>query len=99
MEARSRYPEAFKQQAVAFYLSVRDYRSAREMAAELGVHFNTLYRWVRKASEQDADPAALDAATRSELRRLRKENAILKEELEISKKAAAFFAREHGRRR
>lgn len=99
MEPRPRYPEAFKEQAVAFYLSVRDYKSVREVAAELGIHFNTLYRWVRRATEEDSGPAAVGEGARAELSRLRKENAILKEELEISKKAAAFFAREHGRQR
>ena len=64
-------------------------------ARELGVHEATLHGWVRrycpgkKASvpEIDNDPAA-------ELKKLRKENIRLKQERDILKKAAAYFASE-----
>lgn len=91
-----RYPPEFREQAVEFYLSVADYRSMKEVAQELGIHVNNLRRWIKAVDEsQAATPVA--PAERAELLRLRKENRILKEELEISKKAAAFFARERSR--
>ncbi len=91
-----RYPQGFRDQAVEFYLSVADYRTMKEVAQELGIHVNNLRRWVKAVEQTDA-ATPTSAAERAELLRLRKENRILKEELEISKKAAAFFARERSR--
>jgi transposase len=48
----------------------------------------------RKAKERDADPGALNADEASELKRLRKENAQQREDMEILRKAAAYFAKE-----
>lgn len=91
-----RYPPEFREQAVEFYLSVADYRTMDDVAGELGIHVNNLRRWVN-AVEKAAPETQVSSAERAELLRLRKENRILKEELEISKKAAAFFARERSR--
>jgi transposase len=67
------------------------------MARELGRTAETLRLWLKQAD--------LDAGRRSdgmtteeaeELRRLRRENRVLREEREILLKAAAFFAKETG---
>ena len=47
-----------------------------------------------EAKARAEDPNALSESQLAELKRLRKENAVLKEEKEILKKAAAYFARE-----
>lgn len=57
-------------------------------------------RWVQKANAAKAPDAKTDSgeltgSERDELARLRKENARLKMEREILKKAAAFFASEN----
>ena len=90
-----RYSEDFKAQAVELYLSLADIRSLGDVAAELGIHRNVLRRWVRKAESGDNGPVG--EAERAELMRLRKENRVLKEELDILKKATAFFARDRSR--
>ena len=86
-----RYTLAFRREAVKFYLSVRELRTVQEVADELGIHVNNLKRWVRALSPEGEAPSMTDAE-RAELTRLRKENRILKEEMEILKKADAFFA-------
>ena len=49
--------------------------------------------WVKEIDAAD-EPGALDANERAELARLRKENADLRMDREILRKAAAYFARE-----
>ncbi|WP_153183300.1 transposase [Streptomyces sp. E5N91] len=70
-----------------------------DIARSLGIHLETLRNWARedKARTQDADgggDAGLSPAEKEELKRLRRENARLKEDNEILRKAAAYFARE-----
>jgi transposase len=50
-------------------------------------------RWLEQAEAASA-PGALSIEERSELKRLRRENRVLRTEREILKKAAAFFAKE-----
>jgi transposase len=56
-----------------------------------------LWNWVkadREANERAADPNALSESERDELKRLRKRTAQQEIDLEILRKAAAYFARE-----
>lgn len=65
-----------------------------EVARELGVKYQTLYNRVHKARGSEGVRAAQEPESLSdENKRLRRENERLAEELEIAKKAAAFFAR------
>jgi len=74
-------------------------RPASEIARELGIRRNRLYKWKEQLS-QKGDEAFTRKQGRprkgeqSDLTTLRQENARLKEENEILKKAAAYFARE-----
>lgn len=68
-----------------------------EVARSLSIAEGTLWNWVkaaRDAEARDADPDALSESERDELRRLRKENAELRTDREILRRAAAYFARE-----
>ena len=67
--------------------------SQAQVARDLGVSKNTLYSWVRQYhQEPKAVKAVNDEHVFDELKRLRKENARLREERDILKKAAAYFA-------
>ena len=80
---RRRYSPEFKAQAVEL---VGLGKPVLEVAQELGFGANLLYRWVSQASP----PAPLGSAA-EELRRLRRENAKLKIENDILKKAAVIL--------
>ncbi len=66
------------------------------IARDLGICENSIRRWVKQADIDDGKgPAgALTTEELEELRRLRKENRVLKMERDFLKKATAFFAKE-----
>jgi transposase len=93
-KSRRRYPLEFRQQMVEL---VRAGRSASELAREFEPTEQAIRNWVRQADrDQGRRRDGLTTADRTELQRLRRENATLREEREILKKAAAWFARETG---
>ena len=65
-----------------------------EAATSLGVDAHNIRDWLQKLSGEQGMAPMGEGAVAAELRRLRKENARLRMEREILKKAAAFFAKE-----
>ena len=74
-------------------------RTQREIAEDLGVGLSTLRRWLgkRREREMEAPPPDRQEDLTAELKRLRRENEILRQEREILKRAATFFAKEGSR--
>ncbi len=86
------YPPEFRREAVALYR--RSGRPLTEVASDLGVSTETLRIWTRQVAVDAGEREGLSTEEREELRRLRREVRVLREEREILKKAAAFFAKE-----
>jgi transposase-like protein len=87
------YPKEFKQGAID--LARRGDRPIAEVARELGIADSCLRNWLKQdqLDRRERDDG-LTSAEREELRRLRREVSRLKQEKEILRKAAAFFARD-----
>jgi transposase len=90
------YTKEFKEEAVRLMASSN--RPAAETAMELGIRRNQLYKW-KEQMENKGDKAFSGRGRpkkedQSEMTSLRRENERLKEENEILKKAAAYFAKE-----
>lgn len=73
-------------------------QSQTQIARELGISVSALQTWKRQFKSEEADAGPSPSASKNDLeeenRRLRRENASLREDREILKKAAAFFAKE-----
>jgi transposase len=95
-KAYQTYPEAFKLEALR--LLAESDRPASDIARELGIRRNQLYKWKEQMSQKGKVASAKRGRPKkedqSELASLRQDNKRLKEENEILKKAAAYFARE-----
>jgi len=96
MEQRSRkqYDAEFKRQSLELWRSSG--RTARSIERELGLYQHALRTWKKELEfdPKDAFPGAGHLKpTDDELRRLQRENAILREERDILKKAMAVFTR------
>lgn len=88
---RRTYTPEFRAEAVA--LAEQEGVTQSQVARDLGISQSLLSKWVQNAKVA-ALPGALTVAEREEMRRLKRENAILRQERDILKKAAAFFAKE-----
>ena len=90
---RPPYPEEFRREAIR--LARLGDRPQRRLAKDLGISDVTLRRWIREDEAARGERAGgLSSDEREELARLRDENAKLRMEREILRKAAVLFARE-----
>ena len=89
---RPRYPAEFKAEAVK--LMRRGGRPVAEIAAELGVSEQSLYRWAERAriDEEDQPDGPPTSSERAELTALRKRLKEVEQERDFLKKTAAYFA-------
>ena len=94
MTKRNYYTNEFKREAIRLLES--DDKSASQVARELGVQRNQLYKWQAevqtKGSKAFTGPGRKKSSD-DELAKLQRENERLQEENDILKKAAAYFAR------
>ncbi len=96
-EPKKRFTQEFRDEAVR--LAQTSGRSRREVAADLGIGLSTLRNWIdrRRDRQMEQPPPDRQEDMAAELKRLRRENQVLRQEREILKKATAFFAKEGSR--
>ena len=97
------YPDEFRERAVRL---VREWRQERGLhdggvtaiAHQLGLHRETLRRWVLEQEVEAGDRPGVTRSERSRMAELERENRELRRANEILKTAAAFFGAELDRR-
>jgi transposase len=92
---RGPYTPEFRSRMVEL---VRSGRSPDELAREFEPSALSIRSWVARANINEGKSPGLTSDERKELSELKRENKILREEREILKKAAAWFAQETGTR-
>jgi transposase len=92
---RKKHSEEFKREAVRL-LETRGERTVADVAASLGVAENLLHAWKKKlgSAAQTLRRERGGETAEEELKRLRRENAQLRQERDVLKKSVAVFARD-----
>jgi transposase len=92
-KTRPPYPPEFRRDAIRVLRSGG--RSPRQLAGELGCSEQTLRNWLRQDEADRGERSEVRSSEeRARLRELERENRVLRQEREILKRAAAFFARQ-----
>lgn len=100
MRERQTFSREFKLEAVRLLKAGK--KAPADLARELGIRRNQLYKWQEEVDgfgEESAFPGQgrrplAETTQEEEIKRLKRELAQAKEDVEILKKAAAFFAKE-----
>ncbi|MCB0974777.1 MAG: transposase [Actinobacteria bacterium] len=91
---RRSFTVEFKRDAVAMVLEQE--RTIADVARSLGIVESNLGNWVKQARIDRGERDGLTTEERAELTRLRRENAQLRMERELLKRATAFWVKESG---
>ncbi len=93
-KSRPPYSAEFRARMVEL---ARTGRTPEELSREFEPSAQSIWNWMRQVErDQGVRQDGLTSDEKEELRRLRRENRVLREEKEILKKAAAWFAEETG---
>ncbi|WP_461168425.1 transposase, partial [Tsukamurella serpentis] len=87
------HPEEFRRRAVN--LTREDGASVAQIAKDLGISESCLRRWMSIDDVDAGRKEGLSTAERAELAQLRRDKKRLEQEVEILKRASAYFAREN----
>lgn len=88
---KSFYTSEFKESAIK--LAIDSDRPISAIAKELGLKVNTLYNWIHKYHQSKGDVVGVKNDNINEIKRLTKELNLVKQERDLLKKAAAYFAK------
>jgi transposase len=90
-DRKSKYPPEYRRRLVDL---VRAGRTIPSLAAEYGISYSAIRKWVIDADNASANLDGVAPGDHAEVQRLRARVAELEEEREILKKASAWFAQE-----
>jgi transposase len=88
------YPQEFRDDVVK--VARLHQISRRQVALDFGISAATLYQWLAKAEiKQGLREVVVSPAQAAENRELRRRNKVLEQEVEILRRATAYFAKDH----
>jgi transposase len=86
------FPIEFRRDVVA--VARKGEAPISQIAKDFGISESCLHRWLSLADIEDGVRPGVPSSESAEVRELRKRNRVLKQENEILRRAAAFFARD-----
>jgi transposase len=66
-----------------------------QIAKDFGISEATLYEWIKKADVEDGVRPGMNEADSAEMRELKRRNRVLEQEVEVLRRATAYFAKDH----
>ena len=88
------YPPEFRREAIRLVRASDEEHPIPRIARQIGVSYGTLRSWLNQDEINAGEREGLTTEEKEELRKLRREVKTLRQEKEILRKAAAFFAME-----
>lgn len=89
------YPQEFRDDVVRVARSREAGVGLEQIAKDFGIHFTTLYSWMKKADLDDGDRPGTSAVQSAELRDAKRRIRTLEQEVEVLRRAAAYFSQAH----
>ena len=89
------YPKEFRDDVVRVARNRGPDADLEQIAKDFGIHFTTLYSWLKKADIEDGKRAGSTSTDAAELRSAQRRIRILEQENEVLRRAAAYFAQAH----
>jgi transposase-like protein len=89
------YPKEFRDDVVNVARNREPGVELSQIAKDFGIHFTTLYSWLKKAEVEEGERPGATAAQSAELREAKKRIKTLEQEVEVLRRAAAYFSQAH----
>ena len=89
------YPKEFRDDVVRVARNREPGVGLDQIAKDFGVHFTTLYSWMKQAEIEDGERPGVTAVQSAELREAKRRIRTLEQEVEVLRRAAAYFAQAH----
>ncbi|GAA4714282.1 transposase [Promicromonospora umidemergens] len=86
------YPPGFRRDVIA--VARQGQTPIAQVAKDFGITESCLRRWLKSADVEDGNRPGATQAESAEQRELKKGNRVLEQEVEILRRAAAYFAKE-----
>ena len=86
------YPQEFRDDVVRVARKREPGVGLDQIAKDFGIHFTTLYTWMKKADIEDSERPGATAAQSAELREAKKRIRLLEQENEVLRRAAAYLS-------
>jgi transposase-like protein len=89
------YPKEFRDDVVRVAMNREPGVELSQVAADFGIHFTTLYSWMKKADVQAGKRPGTTAEAAAELAAAKRRIRTLEQEVEVLRRAAAYFSQAH----
>lgn len=89
------YPKEFRDDVVRVARNRASGVELSQIAKDFGIHFTTLYSWMKKADVEDGDRPGTTSVQAAELREAKRRIKTLEQEVEVLRRAAAYFSQAH----